>query len=245
MKLKAVTFTGADDNTDPHELIRISEDFPFVEWGVLFGRRVGEPRYPSWEWLDKLLGYLTDYEWSGRGRVRLSAHLCGHWVREVLSGNPTWWREFSALAPYFDRVQLNFHGYPHSAVLGPTLDRIYHGIQRQQFIFQVDGVNDDLVRLLVDFHHGVPLFDRSGGAGLLPGDWPAAWPGVYCGYAGGLGPDNIVDQLPLIERAAGDSEVWIDMESRVRTESGDSSIFDLSKITRVLDVLQAAVLEQP
>ena len=42
--------------------------------------------------------------------------------------------------------------------------------------------------------------DKSGGAGIVPEEWsePIAW---YNGYAGGLGPQNLEEQLSLIAKA--------------------------------------------
>ncbi|MHB1675039.1 MAG: hypothetical protein ACYCSP_12405 [Acidobacteriaceae bacterium] len=39
MKLETVTITGADDSTDIVELAELSEEFPFVEWGILISAR--------------------------------------------------------------------------------------------------------------------------------------------------------------------------------------------------------------
>ena len=51
---------------------------------------------------------------------------------------------------------------------------------------------------------------------------------VRMGYAGGIGPDNVVDVLRDIGPVR---PTWIDMESGVRT--GDK--FDLAKVRRVLE----------
>ena len=60
----------------------------------------------------------------------------------------------------------------------------------------------------------VALFDSSGGRGL-PGKWRAPIE-IPCGYAGGLGPDNIEKELISISKVAGDEFIWIDMESKIR-----------------------------
>jgi len=33
MKLRHITFTGADDNTNLSEILDISKKYPFIEWG--------------------------------------------------------------------------------------------------------------------------------------------------------------------------------------------------------------------
>jgi phosphoribosylanthranilate isomerase len=105
------------------------------------------------------------------------------------------------------------------------------------FIYQCDGVNDRWIR---ELEFGSPLFDTSGGAGVLPNRWPGAWPGRYCGYAGGLGPDNVVEQLTRIRIAANEGErFWIDMERRVRSD--DDEQFDLDKVRTVLEAVKPLV----
>ncbi len=57
---------------------------------------------------------------------------------------------------------------------------------------------------------------------------------VLVGYAGGLKPSNIAQQLPLIAAAAGDGPYWIDMESGVR-DADDR--FDLGKCRAVCEAV--------
>jgi hypothetical protein len=241
MILDRVTMTGADDSIDPTDLIPLARDFPWVEWGILFsGTRLGVPRYPSKRWIDALARVVLQVP------MKLSAHLCGAWVRDlVLQGKFTWREAFRAHYPLFARIQLNFHGQFHKK--GPGFETVLtdetpqgaspgqKGRAGKQFIFQCDGPNDPtVVELQPWFPEGVvPLFDRSGGAGIVPAEWPKAWPGVYCGYAGGLGPDNLNGQLQLIDRAAVGERVWIDMETRVRSD--DDREFDLGKVRRALE----------
>jgi hypothetical protein len=223
MKLDRVTITGADDSIEPEALIPLTEKYPFVEWGILFsGSRQGGPRYPSDRWIGKLAAM------SNRP-LALCAHLCGKWVRDlVLDGEVSWWAKYDPMPSIFPRVQLNFHGQFHKAGKGfpKRLKNLEH-----DFILQHDGVNDETILKLGADLPVFPLFDRSGGAGVVPGSWPKPiW--KYQGYAGGLGPENIEDELHRIELAAGDSRIWIDMETRVR--SSDDALFDLQKVETCL-----------
>lgn len=228
MKLEKVTITGADDSVQPRDLLHLSERFPFVEWGILFSTsRQGTPRYPSEKWIEEL------FTASPRG-LTLSAHLCGQWVRDlVLDAKRSWWDKYSEQTVMFKRVQLNFHGQYHKA--SAKFEDVLHNSIGQDYIFQHDGVNDDLV---LAFAKGLPLrvyplFDRSGGAGVLPEAWPAPiW--SYQGYAGGLGPENLAAEIAKIGEAAGESRIWIDMETRVRSD--DDQILDLGKVSHCLNV---------
>jgi phosphoribosylanthranilate isomerase len=73
------------------------------------------------------------------------------------------------------------------------------------------------------------LFDPSGGRGIEPFSWPVPPLGARMGYAGGIGPDNLLDVLRAIGPV--ESPFWIDMESGVRTDDR----FDLAKARAVLE----------
>lgn len=227
MRLTRVTFTGADESVDPTDLIPISIKYPWVEWGILFSEKhQGLPRYPGKPWLDKLHHTAATYS-----AVHLCAHLCGSLVRDLVQKLD--FRFFSQDPMInFQRVQLNFHGEPHSIHVG--LNHKLSMMPSTQFIMQVDGTNDDAVKKLAEMQGPVvPLFDLSGGAGIVPEFWPQAWSHIYCGYAGGLGPDNVLDELKRMDLPSMDQPIWIDMERRVRSE--DDSRFDLEKVVQVCE----------
>jgi len=231
-----VTITGADDSIRPDALGDLADRYPFVEWGILFsGSRQGMPRYPTPGWLSALGAVVANR------KLTFSAHLCGRWVRDlVLQGNLTFRKEYEALWPMWSRIQLNFHGQYHKACIG------FVGALRdnrgKDWIFQHDGVNDGLISTFTQNPNlrAYPLFDRSGGAGAVPLWWPKPIC-PYQGYAGGLGPDNIVEEIRRIEAVTGDSRIWIDMETRVRSE--DDRVFDLGKVERCLELAKPFVNE--
>jgi phosphoribosylanthranilate isomerase len=139
-------------------------------------------------------------------------------------------------------VQLNFHAHQH--LLAPNFvdaaKRRYRE-QRWQVIFQCDGVNDQLVGIARDAGlDAVPLYDKSGGVGVVPDKWPSAMAGIYSGYAGGLGPDNLGNELQAISEAAGEGRFWVDMETRIRT----SRVFDLATVRRCLEICAPNVTEE-
>ncbi len=225
--LDRVTITGADESIKPTDLAPLSKKYPFVEWGILFsGRKQGAYRFPSPGWL----GLLRTVKKSNPN-MKLSAHLCGKWVREfVQSGHEGWRERYPDLWPLFERIQLNFHGNWHKISrefldLLKTIDK--------QIIFQVDGVNDLAWAQCQNLCDAVPFFDASHGAGVMPEEWPKPFTGVYNGYSGGLGPGNLPIEIPKIQKIVGDARFWIDMETKVR--SYDDSKFDLEKVQVCLD----------
>jgi hypothetical protein len=61
---------------------------------------------------------------------------------------------------------------------------------------------------------------------------------VPCGFAGGLGLDNLEDQLERLATVAGDRAIWIDMESKIRSEADE---FDRDKVRRCLEIARRYV----
>lgn len=247
MKLDRVTITGADGSIRPHQLIELTRKYPFVEWGILVSKaQEGMPRYPTIEW-------IRDLQTVARTEpMALSLHLCGRYVRQLLIGT----NEMPAgLADGFERIQLNFHA---ERVECSPIDfaRALDQFGKRAFIFQIDEANGNGIfeAMLDDRGDVYPLFDTSGGAGILPGKWPQAMYEVaeagqqatdakplYHGYAGGLGPHNLAEQIPLIAKAAGEARFWVDMETKVRSRADRQ--FDLEKVEACLKL--AAPFVQP
>ncbi len=235
MVLERVTITGADDSIKPWKLIKLSRERPQVEWGLLISagrnrRFEHAPRWPSISWLSEYFEVQRDY------KMHTSLHLCGDTLRALLLGDEGWLGSINLFLPFVERVQLNFHGDQNikcdaqkfiQQLRRPSLAHI-------EWIFQVEGVNDNLYHLAV--HEGVkavPLFDMSHGAGVLPDSWPEPI-APRNGYAGGLGPGNIHDQctkLITLDRS-GARVSWIDMETKVRSQ--DDVVFDLDKVAQCL-----------
>jgi hypothetical protein len=204
MILDRVTITGADDSVDPRDLLPLSKRFPWVEWGILLSRsQEGGPRFPSLDWMYGLKT-IAEQPW---GPLKLSGHLCGAWVRALCLGSNPFEAQRPGIARMFPRVQLNFHAQAHQTA--PSAFRGALGLwARGEYIFQFDAVNDALMdEAIAAGIRAVPLFDISGGAGIEPGEWPAPI-GDYCGYAGGLHPDFLAEQLERIANAAGTSRIW-------------------------------------
>jgi|SRR5579872_2237003 len=228
MKLDRVTFTGADDETNIDRMFELSAQYSFIEWGILLSRKQqGTRRFPWASWIQEL---VAKDEALGRP-LKLSLHLCGEIVRKLCLGELILPGVF--ILPSFQRVQLNFHDEPHPVLLGPFLDKLKH--TDVKWIFQIENTN----KLLWEFadRHRVncfPLFDKSGGLGISPAAWPIS-EHYYCGYAGGLGPDNVEKELQTIGWAAQGRRFWIDMETKVRTDDGKT--FDLDKVRRVCELV--------
>ncbi len=233
MKLKYVALTGADDKTNPEELGDLSAKYPFVEWAILFSQsKAGVPRYPDYGWVLHLA------ECQKRKPMNLSAHLCGKWVDDVTKGAISFLDD-PILDAAFGRIQLNMTNgrlekmlYDNTSLSASSCPRqdVIFGSNYKDLIFD-DYDRSDLMNNFM-FYEISPLFDSSGGRGIEAKVWPKPLNGVLCGYAGGLGPDNVEEQLEKLEAVVGDATIWIDMETKLRTDEE----FDLKKCEQVLQI---------
>lgn len=243
MSLTRVTITGADDAVRPASLLELSEEFDFVEWGILVSEtRRRTPRYPSFAWC---FGFSTDFEGPVADRLaRAALHLCGRDARAAFGHDFSWIDNHSHV---FGRVQLNgFQSFIKDDDALASIFRLAMGRPEKRFILQAPTeeamhaaqtiasacrpVPDDEVRNVL------ALWDPSGGTGAPTSTWPSAPLGLKVGYAGGIGPDNVVDMIHLIN-AVTSQDFWIDMESHVRTNDA----FDLDKVRRVLELAKPFV----
>ncbi len=239
MNLKCVTLTGADDSVVINDLIKISEEFPFVEWGILFSKnKQGESRYPSLNWLQEL-------EYVNTLKINFSAHLCGSYAREHLTGVaphkfPKWYDSFESIEHKFGRIQLN---------VSPYLKDYTPDVLAQNLVGSLRGVRDEVVIQSHAFDEKSKLgmvsqvrrqtkfsvlLDKSGGKGIFSLDdlLVKPNPNYPCGYAGGLSVDNLAIVMEKVSEIAEDNPIWFDMESSLRKDDK----FCLETCRRVLEI---------
>ena len=220
MKLKYVAITGADDGVTVDRLNALAVEFPFVEWALLFmPERMGQNRFPSAAW-------LKDFAANYKGAHK-AMHLCGSAFLGFVENDPAILETMKG----FRRIQLNLEFGDVDGRYDP--EKLLARIKAHpefEFVIQYTEKRKNLLPALAPIPNHAILFDASAGTGVLPGSWPAPLSGHFCGYAGGLKPDNLLENIDKISKAAGDCQTWIDMESGVRTDDR----FDLEKVAQVL-----------
>lgn len=209
-KPEFLTFTGIDSRTDLYRADELARKYP-IEWGVLFSRTNDDPRYPP-------LGIISDFHQIAGEK---SAHLCGAYSREAQRGEV----DPAINLGKFGRCQINGH----------TVNTEHFSKIRKSYGVQIicqwrgDKFPDG-------FPGWLPLYDCSGGRGIEPSKVPTIPANKLVGYAGGIGPDTVLDYLSMID-GAGD-HFWLDMEGQIRTDGW----FDLDKVERVCQLVYP---EQP
>ena len=220
MNIQYVSLTGADDKTDIKELEQFSAEFPKYECAILyFPERDGLARNPSLAWREKF------YASSVKQRA---LHVCGSGINQLAEENPQLLSEIQN----FNRVQINLKPQYASVPLVEQLVKVVTKLNHINFITQYNEVNQDYFRFWNPVSNHSYLFDASLGKGKTPETWQPPVAGKFTGYAGGLSDSNILENLHKIAPLTGNTAVWIDMESGVRTNDE----FDLAKARRVLEI---------
>ena len=235
--LKTLTITGVDEYTPISKLAKLSHEFPFVEWGVLFSLNRKTDRYPSTEVIRELILSTEGYN------IRFAAHLCGGALRKVVDNNLYHRSEDydGVLSKFINsdnthRHQLNFNNFDYKYSVADVLEHAAR-YGSKQIILQDNENNRAFLESLVknpSFPNVAFLADSSGGVGkeinLLDAVDNIVC-GVSYGFAGGLGPDNIDESLKFLYNNH-DGPFWVDMESAVRTDDK----LDMDKVRSVLEI---------
>lgn len=200
-----VTLTGADERTDLKALARLDAEIALLYTKDLDGRH----RYPSWDWILEASRVLPS----------CALHVCGRTARNAL-------RLSQLDVSCFDRIQLN--GWP-SAL---EVDQICELHPEHTIITQHSPSSSHLLLGVRSGNHAV-LVDSSAGKGITPARWDRPSTTKAVGFAGGLGPDNLQDELlnrlgPLLVPGA-----WVDMESKLRDEDDWFDLAQASECCRI------------
>lgn len=219
-----LSLTGADDGVDPLEMARLSERRPFIEWAILLSPALaGAPRFPTPAW-------RAEFE---SLHLNSAAHLCGKAIELFSNRDDNLLRELESFA----RVQLNFSARRMKPERLGALAKAVEAHARegsQKIIIQIHNGNQGSLPLFSDLPNTQFLFDGSGGKGIAPNSWSSPVAGWECGYAGGLDPETLLEQIEAIQQVSLAQRVWIDMESRLRVEER----FDLGKARLAATIAQ-------
>lgn len=236
-----VTLTGASDDVDVKALYDLSLEFPFVEWGILYSHKQNGlgGKYPSKTWINNFFEMVAAA--SDTTPMNVAIHLCGSSVNDYVNDSLYPQRmdiigeNLEFLYPFFLfdnlRIQLNFT-LPHVKFELDDLATVING-ELIPVITQYKPQNESLLTLDFPSNHQL-LFDTSGGRGISPDVWPAQIPEKMCGYAGGIGPNNISQVLTQLSEIVV-TPYWIDMENNLRTVDDK---FDLVKCRKVLETVR-------
>lgn len=225
-----ITLTGADNSTPQDAFWALAKASTFgeenlsdIEWGILYSvSNQGTGRYPSFKWIERL---------AERIKVKpagpsFALHVCGRAVGDFLYGRG----HVTEVARAFNRIQINFRSQEFSLA---EIEACIRRNASKTIITQHNEANRRLWQHMAHLDNHAVLFDESGGRGKAPMNRGPHLELVSCGYAGGLGPDNLAAELRRIQMASGGLPYWVDMEGKLRNEQDQ---FDVERAAQCLDI---------
>jgi hypothetical protein len=232
-----VTFAGLDETADLEKLKEIRSLYFTVEWGIRLAveRQGGDAGLPNIGRIRRLAPELN-----------LSAHLQGKCASNFLQGDDVeLMTHYDECWPHFRRIQIDSPSTLAEVDLS-GLTRLIEKNVDKQLVFRVRDQNLEVANALVT--QGIScstLFDQSGVQEPAQKKWPKGIERFTgCGYAGGLGPDNIYKQLsPILNAAQSAERWWVEIDSSLRTMEDGRAVFSLANCKRTVREFDAFFLD--
>ena len=235
MNIEYITCSGIRKDID--EIVGLGKKYPMAEFAVQTSREKFFQHNDRYEFFRALVAACTmnDVNLAMHVNLEYRTDLCRGIVPEIF--RDLWdikrsKRTTHADKPVIGRVQVNINGgndkFKFYAGKVADIIRAYPDIK---FIFQYAPAQNARIKKLDK--QGVPfslLYDVSGGEGKLSRD---SWGGIILpnhqtGYAGGLSPDNIAENLDYINTLLpADVVTWVNAEGKLKTPGPDGKkVFD-------------------
>ena len=221
MHLKTIVCSGINEKNDIHDAIEFLKKYKNAEFGVQCSPRKAGYHTPRFEWLKELLGKLNEQ----KIKNRIALHLNEGFVVSFCDGKvPDEISDLLNIDNAVGRLQLNFKIGRESFASGSipntkTLEKPMQIVASHPIILSASQPNLSFIHKA--YHQGMKfdlLFDDSFGEGIAPDSRkPPLFKDVFQGYAGGLSPENVAEELAKIEKLATDA-VFIDAEGKLKQD---------------------------
>lgn len=208
-----ITVTGIDEMIDRSDM-RMMLSYPHTELGFLYtATPEGRNRYPSYQFILAAMMFAVD---------RCALHICGTKARQQLVAG-----ELEGLVYHASRVQVN------GVLTVEEAEQIAALIYPKILITQHNAKNARLMDVKSG-NHSI-LLDGSGGRGISPEGWNSPDTQKPVGFAGGLGRDNLAQELLRIKDIAR-TGWWVDMENKLRPDHGSGDWMRMAEVIPVLEI---------
>ena len=244
MNLRYITCSDPRAHLAVVDVMHFLKKYPIVELGVQASPGAMSFGRPRNIWFD-LIAHSASVS---RIQVNVAVHVNYQWCDDMCSGKipgeiQNWMRlrNISDNKPSIRRWQLNI-GDRTERFDANAIAKLIRTHPENEFIFPYnDGVKDKIDALYKTGAKFSLLYDSSYGYGISPDKWNGpVYPDIPMGYAGGLSPENVADNLNKISKIVPKNyTTWIDAEGRLMKPG--TREFDLE---RARDYIQNALAWQ-
>lgn len=221
MFLKTVVCSGINENNDIGDAVEFLKKYKNAEFGVQCSPKKAGYHSPRFEWLKELLSKLNEHKIENK----IALHLNEGFVVSFCDGKvPDEISDLLDTGNAVGRLQLNFKIGRETFSSGnipdmKTLEKTMQTVAPHTIILSASQPN---LPFIYKAHHQQikfdALFDDSFGEGIAPDTRkPPLFEDVFQGYAGGLSPENVAQELSKIEKSA-KGAVFIDAEGKLKQD---------------------------
>lgn len=221
MFLKTIVCSGINENNNIADAIEFLKRYKNAEFGVQCSPRKAGYHTPRFEWLKELLCRLNEQKIENK----VALHLNEGFVVSFCDGKiPDEISDLLKVGNAVSRLQLNFKIGRETFASGhtpdiKTLQKTMVGVAPHTIILSASQPNLSFIHKV--HHNGMKfdvLYDDSFGEGVAPDvRKPPLFDDVFQGYAGGLSPENVGEELIKIEKLARGA-VFIDAEGKLKQD---------------------------
>lgn len=237
MNIVKVSMIGANEKLPASDIIDFLRAHPQAEIGIGVSRQKGDFKTPRFDYVMSLMEQYNKVYVPGKtGTIAL--HINGN-GRDGKDGWPYRVSQGYFPAALYEMmhfpdmsIQLNHLGYNFDPIGGSHLVYSFDlkFVPKSRLILSYCDKTAKYIQNVIKEIRGWELmdvecdvlYDTSFGGGKMANKYDAPlYDGVRQGYAGGLGPDNILDELPKIQAAQTNpnAEIWIDAEGKLQNDA--------------------------
>lgn len=232
MRLRYITCSDPRETVAVEAVLRLSQTAPIVEIAVQAHPSKMSDGMPRNQWFNRLLKESLYMPKAPNLAVHVNMEWCDNFCQGILAPEIKNWLSLTRTdgTPVIRRWQINVYGSKTKIFNPEEIAKLLKSFSDNEFIFQYGPSECYNIKCLNETGSKFSLlYDVSCGTGKTNKNWAAP---LYTnhpqGYAGGLSPENVTENLDKIKLVTKDrTDVWIDAESKLKNP--ETKKFDINR----------------
>lgn len=238
MILRYITCSDPREDTPVNDILELSQFTPNTEIAVQAHPSKMSFDMPRYKWFTQILKESLYMPTAPNIAVHINMDWCDKFCRGILAPELIDMFFLSRYdgTPVIRRWQININGSKTKKFQTDNIAALLTNSPNREFIFQYAAPEYHRMHKLdkTGAKFSV-LYDTSGGTGKSTRNWRTPlFESHPQGYAGGLSPENVVENLNKIAKVAGDrTDIWIDAESKLKIPG--TKTFDINRAKQYIN----------